>query len=313
MKAWMATGKPDEPLMLSDVPEPAPGADEVIVRVEAYSVNRGEMFALNGVYGTPAPEGWRPGQDIAGTVIQAAPDGSGPAAGTRVTAHPQAAGWAERAAVPVSRLAELPGGFPAEVAAALPLAGLTALRLVRAGGNLAGRAVLLTGASGGVGHFLTELAAGNGAQVTVVAGTAERGRRLAELGAQTAVRDVSDATGPFDIIMESVGGKSLSAAMAKLSPGGTLLWYGQAGLEPSVLDFFQLFQVTPVTLRHFPHWVSDTTDAEDLAALVRMTAAGRLHPEIGRSADWTQTAALLNDVYQRRVRGHAVLTISGTP
>jgi NADPH:quinone reductase-like Zn-dependent oxidoreductase len=312
MKAWVATGKPGEPLTMSDVPEPVPGPGEVVVGVEAYSVNRGEMFALNGVYGTPAREGWRPGQDIAGTVIRPAPDGSGPAVGTRVTGHPEAAGWAEQVAVPVCRLAELPDGFSGEVAAALPLAGLTALRLVRAAGNLAGRTILLTGASGGVGHYLTELAASNGAQVTAMTGSADRGRRLAELGAEAIVIDVRDATGPFDVIMESVGGETLSAAMAKLAPGGTVLWYGQAGLEPTVLDFFGLFPVTPFTLRHFPHWVSDTTDAQDLATLVRMTAAGRLHPEVGRSADWTQTAALLDDLYQRRIRGHAVLTVPGT-
>jgi NADPH:quinone reductase len=309
MKAWVATGKPGAPLALTDVPDPIPGTDEALVAVEAYSVNRGEMFSLTGVYGTPAPAGWRPGQDVAGTVIRAARDGSGPAAGTRVVGHPERAGWAQRAAVPVSRLAEIPGELPGTVAAALPLAGLTALRLARAAGNLAGRKILLTGASGGVGHYLTELAAGNGAQVTVVAGSPGRGGRLAELGAEAVVHDVSDAAGPFDVIMESVGGNTFSAALAKLIPGGTVLWYGQAGLEPPVLDFFALFSVTPFTLRHFPHWASDTTDAQDMATLVRLTATGRLHPEIGRTADWTRTAAVLDDLYQRRIRGKAVLTI----
>jgi NADPH2:quinone reductase len=309
MKAWVATGKPGEPLALAEVPDPVPAAGEVLVAVDAYSVNRGEMFFLNGVYGTPAQPGWRPGQDIAGTVLQAAPDGSGPAPGTRVVGHPEGAGWAERAVVPVSRLAGLPDELPGAVAAALPLAGLTALRLVRAAGNLAGRRILLTGASGGVGHYLTELAAGNGALVTAVTSAAGRGKRLAELGVEDVVLDVSDATGPFDVIMESVGGKTLTAALAKLAPGGTVLWYGQAGLEPPVLDFFALFPVTPFTLRHFPNWTSDTTDAQDLATLVRLTATGRLHPEIGRTADWTQTTAVLDDLYQRRIRGNAVLTI----
>jgi NADPH:quinone reductase len=309
MKAWVATGKAGEPLALKEVPDPVPGPGEVLVAVDAYSVNRGEMFFLNGVYGTPARAGWRPGQDIAGTVVQAAPDGSGPAPGTRVVGHPEAAGWAERAVVPLSRLAELPDEVPGTVAAALPLAGLTALRLVRAAGSLAGRRVLLTGASGGVGHYLTELAAGNGAQVTAVTSTAARGSRLAELGAGSVVLDVSDATGPFEVIMESVGGKTFTAALAKLAPGGAVLWYGQAGLEPPVLDFFALFPITPFTLRHFTNWVSDTTDAQDLATLVRLTVTGRLHPEIGRIVGWTQTAAVLDEVYQRRTRGNAVLTI----
>jgi NADPH:quinone reductase len=309
MKAWVATGTPGKPLDLAEVPDPAQGADEVLVAVDAYSVNRGEMFYLNGVYGTPAQAGWRPGQDIAGTVLRAAPDGSGPAPGTRVVGHPEGAGWAERAVVPVSRLAELPDAVPGAVAAALPLAGLTALRLVRAAGNLAGRRVLLTGASGGVGHYLTELAAGNGAQVTAVTSAPGRGRRLAELGAEAVVLDVGDGAGPYGVIMESVGGKTFTAALAKLAPGGTVLWYGQAGLEPPVLDFFALTPITPFTLRHFPHWASDTTDAQDLATLVRLTVTGRLHPEIGATADWTETTAVLEDLYQRRIRGNAVLTI----
>lgn len=311
MKAWAATGEPGRLLALTEVPEPAPGPSEVLVAVEAYSVNRGEIFFLTGVYGTPAQAGWRPGQDIAGTVVQAAADGSGPAAGTRVVGHPEESGWAERAVVPVSRLAEIPDQLPGTAAAALPLAGLTALRLVRAASNLAGRRVLLTGASGGVGHYLTELAAGNGAEVTAVTGSAERGGRLAELGAETVVHDVGDAVGPFDVIMESVGGKTFSAALDKLAPGGTVLWYGQAGLQPPVLDFFALFPVTPFTLRHFPHWVSDTSDARDLATLVRLAATGRLHPEIGRVADWVQTTTILDDLYHRRIRGNAVLTITG--
>jgi len=220
--------------------------------------------------------------------------------------------WLTPAVIPVSRLAELPDELPCRVAAALPLAGLTALRLVRAAGNLAGRRVLLTGASGGVGHYLTELAAGNGAQVTAVTGSAERGRRLAELGAEAVVLDVSGAIGPFSVIMESVGGKTFTTALTKLAPGGTVLWYGQAGLEPPVLDFFALFPVTPFTLRHFPHWISDTSDAQDLATLVRLASTGQLHPEIGRTTDWTETATVLDDLYRRRIRGNAVLAIPGS-
>jgi NADPH2:quinone reductase len=309
MRAWIASGDPDNLLTMAEVPEPVPGPGEVVVAVEAYSVNRGEMLLLNGVYGAPARAGWRPGQDVAGVVVAAAPDGTGPAVGTRVVGHPEGSGWAERVLIPLDKITELPAEVPSTTAAALPLAGLTALRLIRAAGSLAGRKVLLTGASGGVGHYLTELAAGAGAVVTAVASSAERGKRLAELGADSVALDVADAAGPFDVIMESVGGKTFTTALTKLAPGGTVLWYGQAGIEPPVLDFFSLMPVTPFTLRHFPHWVSDTSDGDDLQTLVRLTASGRLHPEIGRISDWTQTPAVLEDLYQRRVRGNAVLTL----
>ena len=70
-----------------------------------------------------------------------------------------------------------------------------------------------------------------------------------------------------------------------------------------------LVATTPLTVKHFPHWISDVPDADDLATLVRLVADGRLHPEIGRTADWADTAAVLADVYDRRVRGNAVLTV----
>lgn len=178
MKALIATGKPDALVALADVDRPAPQPDEALVEVQAFSVNRGETFLLEN-----PPAGWRPGKDIAGTVIKAAANGYGPAEGTRVVGHPPAAGWAKYAAVPVPSLAELPAEIPAVTAAALPLAGLTALRLLRVAGNVTGRRILLTGASGGVGHYVTELAANAGADVTVITATPERGSRLRELGA----------------------------------------------------------------------------------------------------------------------------------
>jgi NADPH2:quinone reductase len=310
MKAWVATGRSSEPLELAEVPEPVPAADEAIVEVAAYSVNRGEILSLTGAYGAPAQAGWQPGQDVAGTVVRAAAGPGGPAASTRVVGHAEGHGWAERVAVPVSKLAEIPAEMPVSTAAALPLAGLTALRLVRAAGNLTGREVLLTGASGGVGHYLTELIASNGAKVTAVTASADRASRLAELGAATIVHDVAATSGPFDLVLESVGGKTFGTALTKLAAGGTVLWYGQAGLEPPVLDFFALVPVTPVTIRHFPHWVSTTTDGQDLGTLVMLVRNGRLHPEIGRVEDWTKTPEVLTDLDQRRIRGNAVLTVA---
>jgi NADPH:quinone reductase len=305
MKAFVATGKPAEPVVCAEVGEPRPRADEALVKVEAYSVNRGETFQLE----RPRPD-WRPGKDIAGIVVQAAADGSGPAAGRRVVGHPPAGGWAQYVAVPTHSLAELPDTVCATRAAALPLAGLTALRLLRVAGPMAGRRLLLTGASGGVGHYLTELAAGGGAEVVAVTGSAERGRRLTELGAAGIVHDVADARGPFDLVLESTGGAALPVALARLARRGTLIWFGQASREPVTLDFFDFFAgPESATVRHFHYADADTPYGPDLAALVRLVAAGRLHPEIGRTEDWARTAAVLADLRDRRVRGKAVLTV----
>ncbi|GAA1964702.1 zinc-binding dehydrogenase [Kitasatospora viridis] len=310
MKAFTATRDEAATVRLSEVPEPQPAADQALVKVEAYSVNRGETFQLE----RPPGDGWRPGKDVAGLVVQAAPDGSGPAVGSRVVGHPPALGWAEYAAVPTGQLAVLPDRLTVEQAAALPLAGLTALRLLRTAtrhtGHLAGRRVLLTGASGGVGHYLTELAAAAGARITAVSSSAERGQRLAELGAVEVVHRVADAEGPFDLVLESTGGADLPVALDRLAKRGLLLWFGQASRQPVTLDFFRLLTgPTSATIRQFSYADVDEPDGADLATLVRLAAEGRLHPELGTVRDWHGTPEVLAELRGRRIRGNAVLTI----
>lgn len=304
MRAVVPTDGGDPLVRLADVPAPQPRADEALVAVDAFSLNRGETFQLE----RPRPD-WRPGKDIAGRVFRPAADGSGPVVGTRVVGHPPQAGWGELAAVPVANLAVLPAEVDTLTAAALPLAGMTAMRLLRAAGALTGKRILITGASGGVGHYVTELASAAGAEVTVVSASARRSDRLKALGAATVLSDLGAAEGPFDVVMESVGGDWLPQALALLRKGGQLLWFGQASRTPATLDFFALFEQTGASVRHFHYEDSEIPVSEDLATLVRLVARGRLHPELGLVAHWSQTAGVLADLRDRRVRGKAVLCI----
>src|SRR6267378_3031953 len=146
MLALVNTPSGTAPVEVREVPEPMPAANEALVEVRAFSLNRGELRLMQ-----IRPEGWRPGQDIAGVVLQQAADGGGPSAGTRVVALTDNAGWAQRAAVPAHRMAELPDNVRFEDAAALPVAGLTALRTLRHGAPLPGKRVLITGAACGGG------------------------------------------------------------------------------------------------------------------------------------------------------------------
>jgi NADPH:quinone reductase-like Zn-dependent oxidoreductase len=204
----------------------------------------------------------------------------------------------------------LPDAVPTDVAAALPLAGLTALRLLRAAGGVAGRRVLLTGASGGVGHYFVELAAAIGTKVTAITSTPARGERLLALGADAVVTSVEDAEGPFDVAIDSVGGDVFGQALLKLGRGGLMLWYGQASFQPARADFFALpAGPVDVTIRSLWYWTEADRDGEDLATLVDLVAAGRLHPEIGERASWTDTPRVLAAARDRQVRGKAVLTI----
>ncbi|GGV84008.1 oxidoreductase [Streptomyces massasporeus] len=305
MRRLIPTGEAARPVAFAEVPPPVPAPDEALVKVEAFAPNRGETFLLE----HPRP-GLLPGKDVAGLVVQAAADGSGPAIGTRVAGHPPHGGWAEYAAVPTHSLAPLPDGVDSVRAAALPLAGLTAVRLLRTAGPLAGTRVLLTGASGGVGHYVTELAVAAGAEPTVVTATPERGERLAELGAEV-VHEVAAAQGPFDVVLESTGGPDLPVALSKARPGGLVVWFGQASRTPATLDFFELLAGPErVTLQHFHY--AGAPYGPDLRTLVRLVERERLHPEIGRIADWTDTADTLVDLRERRIRGKAVLLTGGT-
>lgn len=286
----------------AEVDEVRPAGGELVIEVAAFSINRGETFQLE-----RPRDGWRPGKDIAGRVVSSVSDS--PAVGTRVVAHLPHSGWAERVTAPLAQIAVLPDAVSFQQAAALPLAGLTALRLLRTAGSVIGRRILLTGASGGVGHYATELAAAAGASLTAVVSSPARGERLRDLGAETIVYDVSDAAGPYDLVLESVGGSSLPIAVSKLAPGGRLIWFGQASRQPVELDFFSMFDGPENgTIRHFHY--TDGDDAADLATLVRLVATDRLHPQLGRIEDWSQTNAVLDALRNRRIRGNAVLTLS---
>jgi NADPH:quinone reductase-like Zn-dependent oxidoreductase len=304
MQAIQAIG--DGRVRLEETEDPAPRPGHAIVRVAAFSINRGEIYQLE----QPRP-GWRPGKDLAGTVVGAAPDGSGPGTGTRVVGHADDSAWAEHALVPISRLAELPDQVSLVTAAALPLAGLAALRLVRLASPLSSRRVLLTGASGGLGHYFVELAAGQGAVVTAITASEERGQRLRELGAATVIHDVDEAAGPFDVAIESVGGPTTKAVWHQLEQHGMMLWIGQASRIPPQLDYFDWDGAMSVTIRKFNYMDSTHTEAEDLATLVRLVSTGRLHPELGLVEDWTRVNDAIRALRDRIVRGNAVLTVGG--
>jgi NADPH:quinone reductase-like Zn-dependent oxidoreductase len=304
MDAFVATHDPETLVALAAVPDAEPAhADELVIAVEAYSINRGEVILLRG-----APrEHWRPGADVAGRVVRAAADGTGPAVGARVAGHAEQGGWAQQVAVATHAVAELPDAVSFEDAATLGVAALTALRLLRVAPDVAGRRLLITGASGGVGHFLTELAITRGAEVVAVS---RRGERLAAFGAAVVDR-IEDAHGPFDVVFESVGGDSLVAAIARTAARGTVVWLGQAGGEPATLDFFATAggDGPPAAIVPFSYWRTGARDADDLATLARLIARGLLHPEIGAVADWSETPRLLRALADREVRGKAVLRV----
>jgi NADPH:quinone reductase-like Zn-dependent oxidoreductase len=166
--------------------------------------------------------------------------------------------------------------------------------------------VLLTGASGGVGHYFTELAAAQGARVTAIS---RRGERLSELGAVEVLPRIEEAQGPFDVAIESVGGAETIAAWHRLHQHGLLIWLGQASGDRLQLDYFDWDGAMSVSIRKFDYLDSTATEAEDLATLVRLVHHGHLHTEIGLVDDWSNAVTAVDALIGRHVRGNLVLTI----
>src|ERR1700741_3743469 len=123
MLAIVNTPSGPEPVAIREVAEPLLRPNEAVVAVHVFSLNRGELRLFQ-----VRPEGWRPGQDIAGVVVHAAADGSGAPVGTRAVALCDWEGWCERAVVPGHRMAPIADNVSFGDAASLPVAGLTALR-----------------------------------------------------------------------------------------------------------------------------------------------------------------------------------------
>jgi NADPH2:quinone reductase len=291
------------PIELRDVPEPQPAPNEAVVEVRAFSLNRGELRLLQ-----IRPEGWRPGQDISGVVLHPAPNGSGPKAGTPVVALTDNAGWAQRVAVPVHRLAALPDNVRFEQAASLPVAGLTALRTLHHGAPLLGKRVLITGAAGGVGHLAVQLAARSGARVTAIVGSPERSRHLR--GADVIVEGIDRAQGSFALILESAGGASLAAAIARVEAKGTIVIFGNSSGEPTSLSFRDFAEHPNARIQSFSYFTSEAEErfAPDLALLASLVADGSLRPHLVERS-WRDLAQIGPELRDRRIPGKAVFQV----
>jgi len=293
-------------LRLTDgLPEPNPAINEATVEVKAFAINHDEANLI-----ARRPDGWRPGQDVAGVVIKAAASGAGPAAGDRVVCYLDSEGWAERIPVPVHRIAVLEDRVSFEQAATLPIAGITALRALRVGGAVLGRKVLVTGATGGVGQFAVQLAVAAGATVTAQVSRPERAALARRLGASEVVTSLAgESSGPFQLVLDGVGGEVTAQAIRHIAPRGHLAWYGnpgRGGIELKLADFYA--QGWNAHLVGFISPDPEETLGEDLAILARLVADGRLTPHIGLTLGWEETQRAFAALADRTLRGKAVLT-----
>ncbi|MEU4316146.1 zinc-binding dehydrogenase [Nocardia sp. NPDC024068] len=300
-------------LALADVPDPVPGPGEALIRVAAVSLNYGELAHIGDA---SVPSGTRIGWDAAGVVIRAAADGSGPAEGTPVVTLGEN-GWGELRAVPTPLLGVAPPTADPGALSTIPVAGLSALRVLRGFGPLLGRRVMITGASGGVGRYAVQLAARAGAEVVAVTGDAARDGELRALGADRVITHPAQVGDPVHAVLDSVGGPMMVDSFARLAAGGTLVSVGRsAGADATFPP--EAFLATEGrhdrSLRTFFLLADPAADySADLTWLAAEITAGRLDPGISWRGHWTRFAEAAAALLDRRLHGKAVLDLGPEP
>ncbi|MDQ0258759.1 NADP-dependent oxidoreductase [Sinomonas atrocyanea] len=291
-------------LALQELPDPHPGSDSVLVQVKAASLNPVDYKAregyLQGVIDTvfPAVPGW----DVAGVIVKAGLDTPEFEVGDEILAYARkdvisGGTVAELVEVPVRTAARKPEGLSFEDAAALPLAGLTALQTVRRAGVSAGSTVLIHAAAGGVGSYATQLAVLAGARVV---GTASEGNHeyLRSLGAEPvaygdSLVEAARGLAPegFDHILDFVGNGALDTVPQLLRAGGTVA----SITDPAARD------------EYGGHYIWVRPNPEDLAELAQLAADGRLKVEVADVVELAQAADAYRTLEGGHVRGKLVV------
>ncbi|HEU5025585.1 MAG TPA: NAD(P)-dependent alcohol dehydrogenase [Spirillospora sp.] len=306
-------------LELADLDRPAPGDREVLVRVRATSVQpydwhhmRGEPYVarlMPGTLGLRAPKIGVLGADVAGHVEAVGGSVTEFRPGDEVYALVAQGGFAEYVCVPEDRLARKPENLTFEQAAAVPLAGVTALYGLCGQGRMrSGQRVLVNGASGGVGTFAVQIAAASGTTVTAVCGT-----RNMDLVRSLGADDVIDYTaqdftrqGPrHDLLLDVAGTRSASVCRRALTSNGTYVAVGGPQgrwLQPAAHVFAAVAMSPLVSQRMVMADVYAYTEHKrSLMTLTELIEAGKVTPVIDRSFPFDDIPAAV--AYQEE--GHA--------
>jgi len=307
MRALVADPTASPALSLADVPEPAPGPGQLLLDMAATSVNRGEIRTAG-----KQPPGTVIGWDVAGTVAAL---GEGVAQfdlGERVVAlSPSGGAFAERVVVPAEWAAPLPGACDDVTAATLPVAGVTAVGILRLARVHAGDRVLITGAAGGVGLFCVQLALQAKATVTGQAGSEERAATVRATGAEALVHpgDGSPVDGEFDVVLDGIGGPMVGPLLDATATGGRVVVYGNSADTESTFRVERCYS-KGITISGFRVFTSvpPTQGVKDMANLADQAASGTLSVKVQATAPLADALPLIRDLYDRKVTGKVVIT-----
>ncbi|WP_374982396.1 NAD(P)H-quinone oxidoreductase [Streptomyces fradiae] len=317
-----------EALVWSEVPDPVPGAGEVLVDVAAGAVNRADLLQRRGFYDPPPGASPYPGLECSGRISALGPDVSGWAVGDEVCALLSGGGYAEKAAVPAGQLLPVPKGLDVVTAAALPEVTATVWSNVFMVAHLRpGETLLVHGGASGIGTMAIQLGKAVGARVAVTAGGPEKLERCAALGADILVdyrtqdfveevRRATDGAGA-DVILDIMGAKYLERNVQALAVNGRLAVIGLQGGVKAELNLGALLAkraaVTATSLRQRP--------PEEKAAIVAavrehvwpLIEAGTVRPVVHRTLPMERAAEAHQVLEDSTHVGKVLLTTGAAP
>jgi NADPH:quinone reductase-like Zn-dependent oxidoreductase len=335
----------DDPLAnleLVELPDPRPGAGEVLLAVGAASLNHHDLWTLRGVGSRPLKEAQVLGCDAAGTVLEYG-DGTGPVdappVGATVVVHgvmtcghcsacrnrdelhcphigllsepPYPGTLAARLVVPVGNILPLPATVDVTTAACLPTAYLTAYRMLFVRGALQpGQRVLVHGATGGVASAAIILGAAAGLTVFATSRTEEKRATALELGATAAFaverddlkRVLAASGGGVDVVVDTVGEATWDFSLRALRPGGTLVVSGATAGANPPAQLNRIFW------RHLTVAGSSMGARAELARLVELCSTGTLTPLVDSVRPLGEAADAFAELVRGEQRGKLVLT-----
>lgn len=324
MRAVLPAEAPGPP-RLGELPDPAPAAGEVLVAVRATALNHADLLQLRGLYPPPPGETEVPGLECSG-VVEAVGEGvEGWRPGDRVMALLAGGGHATKVAAPAGQCMPIPAGLSFAEAAAVPEAGLTAwTNLVAEGGLERGETVVITGASGGMGTMMVQLARELGARVLAAGRSVERLEPLRELGADALVelgegfaervRQVTGRRG-VDLALDLVGGSHLPRSLAALAPRGRLVLVGVLAGRSAEIDLGDVLRRRLRLVGSVLRARSRGEKAELVGAFARFAlprlADGRLRPQVDRVLPFERIGEAYEVLRTGGVAGKVVVEVSG--
>ena len=311
-------------LTFADIDRPVPKDNEVLIRVHAAGLHRGDWHVMTGLpylirlvvpsLGLRRPKVRVRGMDVAGTVE---------AVGSKVTRFQpgnEVFGWcdgafAEYACAPQDQLAAKPANLSFEQAAAVPTSAFAALQGLRDSGQVqASQTVLVIGAAGAVGSFAVQLAKAFGAQVTGVASTTQV-ELVRSIGADEVIdytrADVTDGTRHWDLVIDTAGRRSLSALRRALTPTGTLVIVGGEGGSRLMGGFLRNLRAPLLSwfVSQRLGMLSSKPGQDDLQTLRELLEAGKLVPDVGPSYPLNEVPEAMRQLTEGHTRGKIVITV----